>query len=309
MKNYIWFVLICFLAIGCNSEESELSPSGADRDWFVIEDSEDPIGHERFLLYEKYGIPVFVNDTIGQEARGMDYYGEPVIYYYVLDMNYTVGAPATDYDLKSRNYSLLADAEDQLAGLDFLDNYLIPALPEDMYFNSILLLDSLYELRVSGGWMVERKDLNVYRGVMTLAIGQGKKIAGMTLEEQKIHKGLILGTLALSQIDEERLTDFYMVSYDPVKKQTYYGQQVNTMAPSAWLKDPDCRVYGFLDKEKHPVVDWIYTNVNKAADKEDFVMAFFQYSEQEFKETYAAYPLVLQKYEIIKGVMAELGYI
>ena len=57
------------------------------------------------------------------------------------------------------------------------------------------------------------------------------------------------------------------------------------------------------------MVDWIYTNVNKAADKEDFVMAFFQYSEQEFKETYAAYPLVLQKYEIIKGVMAELGYI
>ena len=223
-------------------------------------------------------------------------------------MNYTVGAPATDWELQSRDYSLLTDVKDQLAGIAFLDDYLIPALPKNMYFNSILLLDSLYELRTSG-WTVERKDLNIYKGVMTLAIGQGKKIAGMTPEEQDKHKSLILGTLVLEQIDEERLTDFYMVSYDPVKKQSYYGQQVNTMAPSAWLKDPDCRVYGFLDKVKHPVADWIYTTVNKAADKEDFVMAFFQYSEQEFKEEYADYPLVLEKYEIIKGLMAELGYI
>ena len=313
MERYIWFILACFLAVGC-SDENELKPSLADRDWFVIEDSEDPIGHERFLLYEKYGIPVFVNDTIGVEERGVDYYGNPVMYYCTLDINYTVGAPVTDNGLQSRKYSLLESSEDQLAGIFFLDNYLIPALPENMYFNSILLLDSLYERRMSV-WAVERKDINVYQGALTLAIGQVKSIAKMTPEEQNKHKGLILATLALKQLDEEQLSDFYMVSYDPVKKFSYYQQMV-TPSPSAAMSSAKCEVYGFLDydsryyamNEGKDPSQWIYYTLTRANDLEDFVLAYFQYSEKEFKELYADYPLVLEKYEIIKTLMTDFGY-
>ena len=313
MEKYIWFILACFLTVGC-SDENELKPSSADRDWFVIEDSEDHIGHERFLLYEKYGIPVFVNDTIGVEERGVDYYGNPVMYYCTLDINYTVGAPVTDNGLQSRRYSLLESLEDQLAGISFLDNYLIPALPENMYFNSILLLDSLYEMRMNG-WAVERKDLNVYQGTLTLAIGQVKSIAKMTPEEQNKHKGLILATLALKQLDEEQLSDFYMVSYDPVKKLSYYQQMV-TPSLSAAMPSAKCEVYGFLDydsryyamNEGKDPSQWIYYTLTKANDLEDFVLAYFQYSEKEFKELYADYPLVLEKYEIIKTLMTDFGY-
>ena len=313
MEKYIWFILACFLTVGC-SDENELKPSSADRDWFVIEDSEDHIGHERFLLYEKYGIPVFVNDTIGVEERGVDYYGNPVMYYCTLDINYTVGAPVTDNGLQSRKYSLLESSEDQLAGISFLDNYLIPALPENMYFNSILLLDSLYEMRMTG-WAVERKDINVYQGALTLAIGQVKSIAKMTPEEQNKHKGLILATLALKQLDEEQLSDFYMVSYDPVKKFSYYQQMV-TPSPSAAMPSAKCEVYGFLDydsryyamNEGKDPSQWIYYTLTRANDLEDFVLAYFQYSEKEFKELYADYPLVLEKYEIIKTLMTDFGY-
>ena len=79
MRNYILLILVCFLTIRCNSDENELTPSRADRDWFAIEDSDDPVGHELYLLYEKYNLPVFVNDTIGQEDRGVDYYGNPIV--------------------------------------------------------------------------------------------------------------------------------------------------------------------------------------------------------------------------------------
>ena len=316
MRNYILFILVCFLTIKCGSDENELTPSHGDRDWFVIEDSDDPVGHELYLLYEKYNLPVFVNDTIGQEDRGVDYYGNPIVYYYVLDMNYTVGAPVTDYNLQSRKYSLLQDTEDQLAGIDFLDNYLIPALPEGMYFNSILLLDSLYEMRISSYGGIERKDLNVFQGVMTLAIGQGKAIAKMTPEEQNKHKGLILATLALDQMEEDQLTEFYMVSYDSEKKFSYYEHVVN-YAPNAAMPSARCEVYGFLDydsrfyamNEGKDPSQWIYYTLKKAEDLEDFVTAFFQYDEQEFKDKYVDYPLVLEKYEIIKELMKELGYV
>lgn len=55
-----------------------------------------------------------MNDTIGVEERGVDYYGNPVMYYCTLDINYTVGAPVTDNGLQSRKYSLLESSEDQL---------------------------------------------------------------------------------------------------------------------------------------------------------------------------------------------------
>lgn len=317
MKNYILFIWVCLLVAGCGNDENELTPSRADRDWYVIEDSDDPVGHELYLLYQKYDIPVFVNDTIGQEERGTDYYGNPIVYYCVLDMSYTVGASATGNGVKSRGYSLLQDVEDQFAGIAFLDKYLIPALPEGVYFNSILLLDSLYEMRMSStGWGEERKDLNVYKGVMTLAIGQGKAIAKMTPEEQVKHKGLILATLALEQMQEEQLTDFYMVSYDSEKKFSYYQHVVNYV-PNAAMPSAKCEVYGFLDydsryyamNEGKDPSQWIYYTISKAEDLEDFVTAFFQYEEQEFKDKYADYPLVLEKYEIIKELMEELGYV
>ena len=201
-----------------------------------------------------------------------------------------------------------------MAGISFLDNYLIPALPENMYFNSILLLDSLYEMRMTG-WAVERKDINVYQGALTLAIGQVKSIAKMTPEEQNKHKGLILATLALKQLDEEQLSDFYMVSYDPVKKFSYYQQMV-TPSPSAAMPSAKCEVYGFLDydsryyamNEGKDPSQWIYYTLTRANDLEDFVLAYFQYSEKEFKELYADYPLVLEKYEIIKTLMTDFGY-
>ena len=165
------------------------------------------------------------------------------------------------------------------------------------------------------GWEVERTDINVYQGALTLEIGQVKSIAKMTPEEQNKHKGLILATLALKQLDEEQLSDFYMVSYDPVKKFSYYQQMV-TPSPSAAMSSAKCEVYGFLDydsryyamNEGKDPSQWIYYTLTRANDLEDFVLAYFQYSEKEFKELYADYPLVLEKYEIIKTLMTDFGY-
>ena len=38
MKNYILFIWVCLLVAGCGNDENELTPSRADRDWYVIED-------------------------------------------------------------------------------------------------------------------------------------------------------------------------------------------------------------------------------------------------------------------------------
>ena len=108
-----------------------------------------------------------------------------------------------------------------------------------------------------------------------MAIGQGKAIAKMTPEEQNKQKGLILATLALDQMEDDQLTDFYMVSYDSEKKFSYYQHVVN-YAPGAAMPSAKCEVYGFLDYDsryyamnegKDPLWRYRYLKTHRPARK------------------------------------------
>ena len=62
--------MIFFLG-GCY-HESELKQSYFDENWYVLQDSDDPLDHQRYLIYKETGIPIFYNDTIGSQNRGVD---------------------------------------------------------------------------------------------------------------------------------------------------------------------------------------------------------------------------------------------
>ena len=49
-----------------------------------------------------------------------------------------------------------------------------------------------------------------------------------------------------------------------------------------------------------------YPNYNH--DVEMFLDATFYLSEDEFKEEYGSYPVIMAKYEALKGLITELGY-
>ena len=73
----------CLSLFGCGDDDN-LSPSDLDGDWYVLTDSEDPLDHLRYTVFQTYGVPVFYNDTIGSQNRGTDYAGLPIIYYEIL---------------------------------------------------------------------------------------------------------------------------------------------------------------------------------------------------------------------------------
>ena len=68
-KNKFLYVLLLSVLFSACDKEDNLTPSNLGKDWFTIENSEDPVDRAIYQFYEETGIPVFYNDTIGQETR------------------------------------------------------------------------------------------------------------------------------------------------------------------------------------------------------------------------------------------------
>ncbi len=318
MKYHILLLVMVFFATGC-SEEDDLQPSYSDVEWFVLQDNlDDAVQHAAYGVYSTWGIPVFCNDTIGSQERGLDHNGNPIVYYKVLDLNYNLNNPTNAFSINAKHISLIRDEADKLAGIKFVDEVLLPNVPEIFYIQSILLLDSIYEQQYVGG---AKSMKAVHQAMETLAVADIPVIANMSQAEKIERANEIITYLAIKYLAKNpssEIETFKKVSYDPATQRSYYGRNVRTpnypgescLAPARW------EVYGFLDysRDNYPYVTdpditkWRYRIVKEDEDIEDYIMAVVSYSKAEFEGMYAEYPMVLEKFLIMRGVMESIGF-
>lgn len=318
MKYYILFLGVLFFFTGCN-KENDLEPSYADAEWFVLQDNpDDMVQHTAYGIYANWGIPVFLNDTIGKQERGIDHNGKPIVYYKVLDLNYNLNNPANMNSIQAKHISLIQDDADKLAGIEFVDKMLLPHMPEVFHVQSILLLDSIYEQQYAGGAKNMKK---VHQAMETLAIADIPVIADMSVKEKENRANEVLVYLAINYLAKNSSVDletFKRVSYDPVNQRSYYKMQVRTpyypgyvcLSPARW------EVYGFLDFDRSKyfyitdadVNQWYYTLGDENADIEDYIMAVISYTNEDFEAEYVEYPMVIEKFRIMRGIVKSIGF-
>ena len=138
MKTKILYLGYIVMMGGCY-HESELKQSYFDENWYVLQDSDDPLDHQRYLIYKETGIPIFYNDTIGSQNRGVDAFGDPVIYHEVLHPDYTITSM-----FRVSTYELSDQREDLLIGVRFIQDRIIPELISPlMYPRCFLLVNKL----------------------------------------------------------------------------------------------------------------------------------------------------------------------
>lgn len=317
MKYYLFLFAILSLVTGCEKEEQPL-PSGLEDEWFVVHDNPgNALQHRVFEIYSDWGIPVFYNDTIGRQERGIDRNGHPIVFWKILDLNYNLNNPVNIGSLRTNFFSRVKEEKERMAGLNFVDDVLLPALSETFYLHSILLTDSLYE----EGSNKNKYFLKVYRSLETLAIADIPAIAAMSGEEKQVRANEILTYLAAQYLNKSKLAEiaaFRKVSYDPVKQRTYYGMEVCTPRYPGYISLPPARweVYGFLDYDRTKSagvtdpdpVNWWYYAPKEDADIEDFIMAVLSSDGEEFAALYGSYPKVMEKYALMKKLMAIIGF-
>ena len=102
---------ICLLGLAfftaCSNDDEDLTPSYADRNWYKLEDSDEAADHAFYVLYQTYGIPIFYNDTIGKEERGLSREGEEIVHYEVIDIDYWITSRTANYVVYNFNKKYL----------------------------------------------------------------------------------------------------------------------------------------------------------------------------------------------------------
>ena len=302
-------MLCAALMFGACTEDNEIGTIVGERNWLVVEDSDDPIDGQRYDIFREFGIPVYYNDTIGQETR-YSFAGNPYTYYERLQVFYNPGGT-----LVTGRFTLLPAEEKQLVKpmLDFLQTELLPMIPEDFYIPSILLVDSL----------VVGADSVAYKGFNTVVCAQVREFAGMNEDSRRWWMGSVMSSMLANNLinsENEWFTEnFFALSQavNPTSDRVYSSSSNNYYVNQAFSGSSVPRdewslgALGFLNHKARYLIpgNELFAFVpTRESDVKQFCEAIFAMSTEEFAERWGEYPVVMAKYEVLKGKLAEYGF-
>lgn len=120
--NSLMLILALSLTAACSEEELTGNLVDYSTPYVLTDNPDDPVAHRRYLIYEKYQVPVYFRDTLTSTYVGLDIYGDSIFRYETLDLNWDFTSH-TAKDVEYRHH-YITDAEKQMEALDFVDTYL-----------------------------------------------------------------------------------------------------------------------------------------------------------------------------------------
>ena len=293
-SNFIYILFLAVFFAACD-EEDKLTPSNYGKDWFVIEDSEDPVDHAIYQFYEETGIPVFYNDTIGEETR-VDNWGNSYTHYEVLQFTSSslggteVANPFYSYELCPKEYVV--------DGLEFLQEEIMSVLPKSIHIRSFLFLKSLVPFNAAA------VSSEAFKGLNTILISRVPELKNMSETERQNMKAAVLNVVLATPLSAhtEELNTFYQATRSCYADADLYGCASWYFYNRYGFSDP--RTVGFL-KEPNPRD---YGKMpTKIQDLGMYISATSTYTAEEFEALYGEFDVVMTKYRIIASVLREIG--
>lgn len=283
-------MVFCF-CVSCDKEDNDVKAVENIRDWYKVEDKPGEVNHLLYKMYKYYDVTIFINDTLGQEERGVDAYGEPIVHTELFDMGYYVYGTYTDGRM-----TLSADSAAMIVAINMIEDRVIPHLPEPGAYrpHSFLLADSVF-LTQQIGFSYVTYETDIYsRGIRGMVIGKLNAIKNMSEDELKWFGGEILAVKCADWIQEfcvDELLDFYKISGD-----SNYDE-ASMFAPA------DCpEELGFIKWLEVEVSsrNWVKTPT-KEQDIRDYVAATYVYrgEKEKFYELYRDYKDIIKKFDLM----------
>lgn len=308
MKYIIPFLLATFL-IACGKDD-KITPSKGETNWLVLEDSDDPIDHLRYRIFEEFGIPVYYNDTIGSEER--ESMSGTYTYYERLQVFYNPGGAITN-----GRFVLVKEKNNVEPVLEFLRNKMLPQIPEGFYIPSLLLVDSIYLPAVT----------QAYKGLNTIACAGVSDFAKMDEAEMRWWQGAVMCTILsgglLEQESEWLEKHFYAKTLAVDSRATMYSTATRKLlvfstsvlgqlaADKVITVEQQTLGYcGFLNYKHDPSKPErsAYTPTREE-DVQQFCETIFALTAEEFEARWGEYPVVMAKYEALKEKLQEYGFV
>ena len=294
MKRLYYFIIVslCFLCVISCAKEDDLTPTELNEDYFTVPaDATDEISVLRREFYERNGVHLLFNDTLRREQRGTYADGTPIWYVETIDLNYNISS--SGYSTYVLSY--LDNQEAREAAVELVEQHILSHLGEGLRPYSFLLLQQIQDYDEDYD---EYDDVDFVNNVRCMGISTGN-IVEQNDEEQVAFCNSMLHSIVSSRV--ENLEDAVFEEFYSFCSE-YYGMDYADFGMSDYPEDEELYALGFI-----LTYSWYFPY--ESNDLESFVDAVFEMTEAEFRETYGSYPIIIQKYEIIREIISNMGYV
>ena len=313
MKN----ILLLFLAvwvIGCNKED-ELEPQVHYDHLYVIQDNpSDSIQHKAYEIYQKYGVPVYFNDTVGKIFVKTNVYGDSVFRYEMLDLAWGFSSyTSADFD-----YVYMTDPDQQMTGLRIVEDFLERS-NKGLWPFSIFITKSL-------GIADWRDNVTSYaKG----AFKSGFRMLYMSGDWESQAAIESLPADLMKALVKEKIKGYTddLAAFNKVCDKNWYGKgwpELDSKLPAGWECDRLNSDWWIDDATPHEVDsvrndirnvigNWGFVNGasygsywtpnSNERDLETYIGEMIKYPKAQFEVYWGAFPLVMKKYNILYGIL------
>lgn len=316
MRKILFFLIACYALFSSCEKEKALTPEiEYEHLYKIVDDPNDPMKHRIYEIYQKYNVPVYFNDTIGQVMVAKDVTGKPVYKYEKLDLSWGFNY----YGNFKYDFEYMTDPVEKNKALDIIERYLEKA---DRALYPFCFFVTKSATRYNADKVLEDyKNGKFEIGFRTLFLTGNWTGAQLKALPEEIMRQMVINKI-LNYPDE-------IEAFGKVSKQEWYGGKGwsslvtapagwncsalyddwylgPTLTPEAWeAKRIEARaIVGKLGFVCGHSQTSLQTPDGIERDLKGYVQQILKYSPVEFEGAWGAYPLVMQKYRIVSEVIA-----
>lgn len=299
MKKNRFYIALGILLLGftaCTNEE-DTSPSYADQNLFApSEGDHSEMAELQRTFYKETGSYLLFNDTLRKEQNGKDAYGNPIWNTELVDLTYPVIGDPTSYRY---TYKYIKEIEKRRNLVNLIKEKLAARLGKAVPY-SFLLVDSITTWKNNNGvWKIANGYLDIPHPIQLL----GTRCYAISTNgnqgfEDKDYFTTIFKKIVVSKL--LRLSGNKLSSFYSYGEQYYLVDKFYLDIPRG-LNDSLARSKGFWKDENY------YYFAYKQNDLEYFSDAVCTYSPSEVESLMGEYPLVIEKFNIIREIIKSMG--
>jgi len=302
MKKIIFYIACIAIISGfasCANQE-DISPSYADQNLFAPSDEDHSATADlRRDFYKETGAYLLFNDTLKKVKNGTDAYGNPIWNTETVDVEYPFIGDVSSY---TYTYKYIRSIDQQKKVADLIKEKLAKRLGKAVPY-SFLIVDSITTWTNNNG-VLEIVPEYSWSGAVphpTQVLGTRCYVvstSGDTGFQDANYFTTIFSQIVLNKLrrlNPDKLSKFY--SYG----ESYYQVDKTDLGLEHGVNDSIARSRGFWQDYNY------YYLALKDTDLEYFSNAVCTYSESEVKEMMAAFPIVVERFELLRNVIKSMG--
>lgn len=298
MKKYQLILAACMavlLMAACGDDEDKLETAYQDPTNNFIPDASatDETSVLRREFYARNGSYLLFTDTLQHYQIGTDINGDPKFFTEMLNIQYSVGqtAPITD----THTYTYFTTIEEKRFVVDFLEKYVLTHITGKLRPFSWFLAKTI-EVKTNVGTVTRPFAVTGQRAIVA-SVGQAQRLSE---SGRKTLATRILNTI-IGQLVNNNITafsEFFTFS------ESYYSRSLSV--PEGTTREKVLLEAGFISPATS-MANFYYPT--QKDDLTAYALMIISTSEEKLQQTYGQYPAVMKKFEIVRKVLIELGYV